>query len=159
MKVFISHQRADSTIAAEIANRLKTAHQIDSYLDVVDAVILRDADDLADHLRTEMGKCTNLIAVVSPATATSWWVPWEIGMATEKDHPLATFARASSALPSYLKKWPYLTSMTDVDAYARQSLVTSARRVVMESRGAETASLRGTTSEFYRALRKELNQL
>jgi hypothetical protein len=159
MKVFISHQRADSVVAAEIAGRLKSVHQIDSYLDVVDSVILRNADDLADHLRVEMGKCTNLIAVVSPATTTSWWVPWEIGMATEKDHPLATFARVPSELPSYLKKWPYLTSMPDVDAYARQSKSANVRRFVMESHGAETASLRTSTREFYQALRKELGQL
>jgi hypothetical protein len=162
MKVFISHQRADSAIATQIADRLKSVHQVDSYLDVVDSVILKSADDLADHLRVEMGKCTNLIAVVSPATATSWWVPWEIGMATEKDHPLATFARVSSELPSYLKKWPYLTSMANVDAYARQSKLANSRRVLVESLGmeshVETASLRKTTSDFYQALRKELNQ-
>jgi hypothetical protein len=39
MKVFISHQRADSRRATEIAAYLKQRHQIDSYLDVVDPLI------------------------------------------------------------------------------------------------------------------------
>lgn len=50
MKVFISHQQADSLIAGQIATYLKVRHQIDIYLDLVDTSI-SNGEDLADHLK------------------------------------------------------------------------------------------------------------
>lgn len=121
MKIFISHQKADTGQAASIAKRLWVYHSIDSYLDVIDPESSTKGDQLGEHLRDEMGKCDQLMAVVSYATKGSWWVPWEIGVATEKDYPIATYAGERTPLPEYLKKWPYLQSDQDLDIYARIS--------------------------------------
>jgi hypothetical protein len=88
VKVFVSHQKADSEIALAVAARLRVHHQIDSYLDVIDTNLALSGESLGEYLRAEMGKCTQLIAVVSASTKISWWVPWEIGIATEKNFPL-----------------------------------------------------------------------
>ena len=77
IKVFISHQSADATTARLLASRLKVHHSIDSYLDVIDPYINRSGEDLAAHIQEEMGKCTQLLAVVSEATKASQWVPWK----------------------------------------------------------------------------------
>ena len=53
IKVFLSHQKADSLKAAEIAQRLQSQHQIQSYLDVIDPYLGRPAEDLARHIRNE----------------------------------------------------------------------------------------------------------
>ena len=37
-----------------------------------------------DHIRENLNTCTDIIVVMSEATKESWWVPFEIGMATEK---------------------------------------------------------------------------
>lgn len=158
MKVFISHQLADSRLALSLANRLQTVHGIPSYLDVIDPNIRSSGDELVDHVKNELGKCTQLLAVVSEATRLSWWVPWEIGIATEKDFPLATYAGGVTTVPDYLRKWPYLRSDADLDRYAAASK--TAAKMFETKRGyvMESAALTSSTKEFYRVLRASLGQ-
>jgi hypothetical protein len=157
MKVFISHQKADTEIALHISQRLKYIHSIDSYVDVIDTSI-GNGEDLALHIQVQMDKCTQLIAVVSEATKTSWWVPWEIGVASEKDFPLATYSSGQLLPPEYLRKWPYLRSDEDIDSYARASK--SANKSFNQRRSSlneQVARIR-STREFYSTIRKSLNQ-
>lgn len=164
MKVFISHQKADSAKAAEIANRLRYYHSIDSYLDVIDPKIgTQEGPELAEHVRNQMDLCDSLLAVVSHDTAKSQWVPWEIGIATEKDFPLATYADTPLPLPEFLQKWPYIKSMSELDKYAyavKQMLGRS--RTAMRTKTYTTESFnqgnRTTTKEFYRNLRASLGR-
>lgn len=164
MKVFISHQQADSAKATQIAQHLYQFHRIDSYLDVVDPKIgLQQGPELADHVRKQMDTCDSLLAVVSYETAKSQWVPWEIGIATEKDFPLATYADTSLPLPEFLQKWPYIKSLTELDKYARavNRMAGRSRTAVLgKSYSAENLneSLRTTTKEFYRNLRTDLGR-
>lgn len=120
MRVFISHQQADSLLAGKISAYLTVNHKIDCYLDLVDPNASKAGDQLGDYLREVMGKCTQLMAVVSENTKGSWWVPWEIGVATEKDYPIATFAGDNTVLPEYLKKWPYLKTQSDLGYRQKQ---------------------------------------
>lgn len=159
MKIFLSHQRADALLSARIADRLKRVHDLDCYLDLIDPAAQRPIERLADHIRSEMGRCTQLLAVISPATANSQWVPWEIGMATEKDFPLATFSGGNALPPEFLRKWPYLRSDLDLDRYAAASK--AVRRAVVAKRSSglsESAATRDSTAEFYRTLRSSLGQ-
>jgi hypothetical protein len=156
MKVFISHQKADSATASAIARRLQTTHQIECYVDVIDPVLARSGESLGDYLRSEMGKCTQLIAVVSASTKSSQWVPWEIGMATEKQFPLATYLGDGTPTLEFLAKWPYLRSMSDVDEYANASR--SAQTVLRKSVLTQDAAQRSATGEFFRTLRAALRQ-
>lgn len=88
--VFVSHKSEDSRAATAVAARLK-ANEVEVYLDSFDPDA-KDGPDLADYLRDKMRLCHGLMAVVSEKTIQSWWVPWEIGMATERDMPLATYS-------------------------------------------------------------------
>ena len=158
IKVFLSHQKSDSQLAAQIAARLKYQHQIESYLDVIDPYVGGPVETLADHIRVEMGRCTQLLAVVSRATSQSQWVPWEIGVATEKDYPLATYSGDNQIPPEFLRKWPYLRSDRDLDEYARVSK--SAESTLLRKRATltETAALAQTAREFHATLRANLGQ-
>ncbi|CAN7725637.1 toll/interleukin-1 receptor domain-containing protein [Mesorhizobium amorphae] len=158
IKVFLSHQSADTLIAGQIAARLKRMHGIDSYLDVIDPYINRRGEDLAAHIRQEMGNCTQLLAVISDSTRSSQWVPWEIGVATEKDFPLATYASSGASTPEFLRKWPYLRSEADLDRYATASK--SARSTLVQKREylTESAARRTSTEEFFKTLRGSLGQ-
>ncbi len=160
MKVFISHQKADSKLAEKIATYLKTKHQMDYYLDIIDPDASKTGDRLGEYLRQVMGQCTQLLAVVSESTKSSWWVPWEIGVATEKDHPIATFAGDNTELPIYLKKWPYLKTTNDLDAYAKASGVALNEYNKRKSYAFESISVaqHSSTQEFYRSLRVDLGQ-
>jgi TIR domain len=158
MKVFISHQRGDSVLAGTVAHRLKTYHQIDCYIDLIDPDASKSGDKLGDYLRAQMGLCTQLLAVVSQNTKTSWWVPWEIGISTEKDQPIATYAGDNTSLPEYLRKWPYLRSQSDLDQYARVSKAAEQTLRRERSFKTEARARESSTALFYRELRASLGQ-
>lgn len=157
IKVFLSHQSSDSITATYIATRLRVHHSIESYLDVVDPGIRR-GEDLATHIQNEMGKCTQLLAVVSEATKNSQWVPWEIGVATEKDYPLATYLAGYATPPEFLKKWPYLRSDADIDRYAAASKAARSSFVQKRATLNEGVARIRSTSEFFSTLRSSLGQ-
>lgn len=48
-------------------------------------------------------------------------MPWEIGVATEKERFLASYVSDTATVPDYLIKWPYLRTQADLDAYIRES--------------------------------------
>lgn len=158
MKVFISHQRADADLAGSIAYRLRYVHQIDSYLDVIDPNANQAGDELGEYIRYQLSTCTQLMAVVSANTKTSWWVPWEIGVATEKDQPIATYAGDNTSLPEYLRKWPYLRSTPDLDAYAAVSKSAASTFNLRKGYINESQARRNSTQEFYKSLRARLGQ-
>lgn len=158
MKVFVSHQRADSQLASTVAHRLQAYHHIECYLDLIDPEASKTGDKLGEYLRVQMGLCTQLLAVVSQNTKASWWVPWEIGISTEKDQPIATYAGDNTTLPEYLRKWPYLRSQAELDEYARVSKATEQSYIREKSFRTEASARHSSTQQFYRDLRTRLGQ-
>jgi len=75
VKVFISHKKEDAEQAGAIAYHL-TANGLLVYLDVIDAQLGKSGPDLADYIRAQMDKCTQLLAVISAHTQASWWLPY-----------------------------------------------------------------------------------
>ena len=119
-KVFISHKNNDVDLAREVAARVRE-NGLQVYLDSIDTALLKDGSELADYLLNKMSECQQLIAVVSLSTANSWWVPWEIGVGSEKGLRMASYTENHVALPTYLKKWPGLHSGEDIDLYCKYS--------------------------------------
>lgn len=157
MKIFISHKSLDAALAIRVRDRLLVVHQIQSYLDVVDPALDKKGEDLAAYLRERMGSCTQLLAVVSAATQTSQWVPWEIGVATEKEFPLATYSDGARP-PEFLAKWPFMTNFAQLDVYAE---VSKSSNSLFESRKftATAATARGdAVRSFYSSIRSRLGQ-
>lgn len=74
---------------------------------------------LTSHLKAKLSECTHLTAVISNNTKFSWWVPFEIGLATEKDFPISTVVSYTNRdqLPDYLWKWPVLETAGDLEQY------------------------------------------
>ena len=119
-KVFISHKNTDSAVAEEVAQRVRI-NGLETYLDTIDDVLVKDGPDLADLLLARMGECQQLIAVVSSQTKDSWWVPWEIGVGSEKGFRMASYSEIYVSLPSYLEKWPALHTDRHIDLYCEYS--------------------------------------
>jgi hypothetical protein len=157
MKVFVSHQQADSAIASSVALRLRQ-NNVECYVDIIDRNIAQSGEVLGNYLRNEMGKCTQLLAVVSANTKQSSWVPWEIGVATEKNFPLATFFGDNTPAPEFLRQWPYLRSLSDVDHYVAASRLADRTFISKKVFVAEDSARRESTAEFFRSLRNSLRQ-
>jgi hypothetical protein len=98
------------------------------------------------------------MAVVSEVTKLSWWVPWEIGVATERRYPLATFGAGRCELPDYLRKWPYLAAESDIDTFVRISRATESL-VEQEVRHKTQDMARAVYADrFFRDIRSALGQ-
>lgn len=158
-KVFISHKNTDSALAARVAQRVRL-NGLDTYLDVIDDALVKDGPDLADLLLERMSKCDQLIAVVSESTKTSWWVPWEIGVGSEKGFRMASYSERSISLPSYLEKWPDLHSDLDIDLYCKLSEradaeIRSRTRTILNE-NARMNIRKSEALDFHKTLRAEL---
>ena len=123
--VFISHQARDTDTARGIAKSLQD-FGLDSYLDVEDEAIIADTPELEVRLRSIIAESTTLLAVMTAHTKESWWVPFEIGAARQADCLLASYVDRSSfghrELPSYLKRWPVVSSTSGLRVWAQDIL-------------------------------------
>lgn len=101
MKVFISHQQNDSEIATQIYNKLRL-HNVEAYLDVFDNALVSNSQALTEHLKSIVRKSSDILVVMSDRTKSSWWVPFEIGIAANQDLPTVTYLQDYVTLPEYL---------------------------------------------------------
>ena len=67
IRVFISHQQADSALAKQAYDFLEKNHKIECYLDLIDPEI-KKGEDLAQHLREKLSDCTQLLAKIGRAS-------------------------------------------------------------------------------------------
>lgn len=117
MPVFLSHKREDKPKALEIAQYLRNK-SIQCYVDVLDPE-LQTTDDITETLMKRVKQCTHLMAVVSDNTQKSWWVSFEIGVASELKRRITSFEIARANLPEFLEKWPILKTQSDLDLFAK----------------------------------------
>ncbi|MGG1254337.1 toll/interleukin-1 receptor domain-containing protein [Brevibacillus agri] len=117
-KVFISHKAEDADKAKRVALYLQR-NGISFYLDLLDDELFGNGEILTNHLRGKLNECTHLLAVITNNTKFSWWVPFEIGLATEKEYPISSYVSYwdKKQIPDYLWKWPVLETDTDLNNY------------------------------------------
>ena len=162
VRVFVSHQRKDSSLASHVASQIRL-RGLDTYVDVIDDALVKDGPQLADLLLARMNECQQLMAVVSTTTKESWWVPWEIGVGSEKGFRMASHSEHYVVLPSYLKKWPELHSNADISKYCslsreidQQIRIRQQRTVLSEQAGLNIRKSHAT--DFHTRLKARLGQ-
>lgn len=156
MPVFISYERSDEATATAVYAGL-TTRKITAYLDLLDPALVNSENATAPIL-AGVEKCTHLLTIVSATTKISWWVPFEIGAATRGAKRITTYHRDDSTLPDYLKIWPVLRSLAQLETYARRYFEDSSHG---ETNYAFAESYRKTLSrpqDFHAALRRDLGQ-
>ena len=153
MPVFISHKSSDKPKALEIANYL-TNRGVSSYIDVLDP-LLQSADNITAVIVKRVRECTHLIAVTSTETTKSWWVPFEIGVATDQERRIATFALQPSDLPEYLKKWPIMTNAHHLEHFI--ALYNRDKTVVALSANNATRDI-SSADTFHASLKRNIGQ-
>lgn len=155
MKVFISHKYEDSITAKQILEKLIESGA-DAYLDLLDANLLFEGEKLTQHIKDRLNECTDLMAVVSNDTQSSWWVPFEIGMAAQQDFPIVSYLKDGVTLPDYLSYWPKLKSLYDISKYVETKEYVS-RQIRSETLSKSHYTTKGTpTSRFYQELKSRL---
>ena len=111
--VFVSHRSEDDDIADQVARCVRTyglTAWVDSdYLDPSD-----DGPEMASKIKRVIERSYCLMAVVTRATSSSWWVPFEIGIASDMDRFLSSYGDPVMELPSFLAKWPRVKNHTEL---------------------------------------------
>lgn len=156
MKVFISHQQKDAVEAKMVYDTLRRSG-VDAYLDLLDSSLMKDGQRLTEHIMSQITESTDVIAVVSDNTKESWWVPFEIGVATDKPRPIATYICGPVLLPEYLDFWPQLRTQSDIVKYVqkRRSYTYAAfdnTRMLSES----VQIRKNSIAQFYSALNNDI---
>lgn len=156
MKVFISHKNTDQYIARRVLDVLKS-QGVDAYLDLLDNTIVYKGELLTKHIKSKINECTDILVVMSEETRYSWWVPFEIGMATQKDLPTVSYLQSGVELPDYLAYWPRLKNETDLLQYVVTRRYVQQQTII--GRSLEQSSFSNNTSEterFYAELKQRL---
>lgn len=156
MKVLLAHEHRDSNHAMQIARRLER-NDVEAYLSAVDTFTDLGSAPLSESIRNEMSQCSQLIVVVSAAAAFSWWIPLEIGIAMEKAYPIVSFALDNGSLPDYLRKWPYLQRLNEIDEYCAEAKRTYWPSFIQASY-IVGANARCGAEQFHRDLKLRLGQ-
>lgn len=154
MKIFISHKQEDSEIAGLICRRLNELGA-KAYLDLLDNQICTKGKELTEHIKEKLNDCSDILVVMSKKTEESWWVPFEIGMAAQKDFPVVSYLIDNIQLPDYLEYWPRLRKPSDLDKY-----ILAKNNVILENmtgnKGSFNKSYTSETQQFYDKLRQML---
>jgi len=153
MSVFLSHKKENEKEALIIARYLEI-NNIQYYIDVFDPNI-QDTDDITSLLLKRVRGCTHLMAIVSEYTEKSWWVPFEIGVASEIEKRITSFQLKSIKMPDFLSKWPIIKSMEDLEIFVKLYRQDSA--VNLSERKYATASI-SNADQFHKKLKASLYQ-
>ena len=98
--VFVSHTTSDDNLADGVASCIRTC----GLTAWVDSDYLASHDDgpgMASKIKRVIGRSYCLLAIVTNATNASWWVPFEIGVASETNKFLSTYGSPRVPLPSF----------------------------------------------------------
>src|SRR4051794_4658010 len=154
MPVFISHRNADNALAQRVFLFLME-RGILCYIDDLDKEA-KTTNDVTALLLRRLEMTTHLMAVVTHNTAGSWWVPFEIGVATEAAKRIASYTPARILLPGYLLKWPALQSDTELSSFAAE--YRRDRSVIERRAGSGRPAQRADADTFHRSLKALIGQ-
>lgn len=113
VNVFIAHQKNDVHIASDVQKRLKKM-QIKSFLDVTDNG-QTGFESITDWIVANLRKSTHVLVVYTNNTKSSEWVPFEIGMAYEREEGIAILdSQHIVGKPSYLNDLPLIPDMVSL---------------------------------------------
>ncbi|MCC6357347.1 MAG: toll/interleukin-1 receptor domain-containing protein [Phycisphaerales bacterium] len=154
MPVFISHRTADDEKARSMAGYLQQRHNIKCYLDDFDPQAA-STKHITDVIVRAVNTCTHLMALITNATAGSWWVPFEIGVARQGERRITSYDNSTVTLPEYLTEWPVLRSQGDLDTFAEAYHLDKQARPIIEKYGEWRRDIR-TAEDFHSRLKASL---
>lgn len=123
--VFISHKREDADLAKAAADTLCEMN-VDVWLDLTELgetqpAMASEHLTLTEAIETGLQNSTHLLALITPRTQNSWWVPFEIGVCRALRKEMAFFLhRDLPGLPSYLVVGEWLCDQQSFFAWAER---------------------------------------
>ena len=117
--VFVSHTTEDDELAEEVARCVRT-YGLTAWVDSDHLAPDDDGPTMGERIKGVIGRSYSLLAIVTNATNGSWWVPFEIAVASDKNRFLSTFGNPRVALPSFLEAWPRVTDHDELHKWCKR---------------------------------------
>ncbi len=95
--VFVSHRSGDDDVAEEVA-RCVRSYGLTAWVDSDHLHASDDGPQMASKIKRVIERSYCLMAVVTQATESSWWVPFEIGIASDMDRFLSSYGGSSGLM-------------------------------------------------------------
>lgn len=137
--VFISHQKSDKDAAKKVADYLMSSG-IDVYFDEYDKELKihyqsNNPKAVTDAIRKGINNSSHMLAIVSPNTLTSSWVPFEIGYGFDKTDlgVLCLKGIPKGKLPEYVRTAPIIRDIYDLNKLI-STLTKSTENVLLEAK-------------------------
>lgn len=126
--VFISYQKDDKYSAIKVAEYLEKSG-IDVYIDIYDtdlkfSVQSNNPKAVTDLILKGINNSSHMIAIISPNTIQSKWVPFEIGYGYDKTDLAVLCLRgiAKGSLPEYTRTASIIRDIYDLNNYISRIL-------------------------------------
>ena len=108
--VFVSHASKDDQLADEMARCIRSCG-LSAWVDSDHLGPHDDGPGTAYEIKQVIERSYCLLVIVTGATDTSWWVPFEIGVAFDLSRVLSTYDEHGKSLPSFLAAWPRVKTL------------------------------------------------
>ena len=105
--VFVSHTTREDDLATEVAISIQS-QGLTTWVDSDYLAADHDGPEMASKIQEAINRSYCLLAIVTNATKESWWVPFEIGVAWDRNKYLSTYGVPQMPLPSFLIAWPHV---------------------------------------------------
>jgi hypothetical protein len=120
VSIFISHKKEDENKAIIISNYIKEKYGFHTYVDALDPEI-QEYDNVTGRIVDKLRESTHLLVIFSEHTIKSMWVPFELGVAYEREEGIGVYIwpdeELSYDLPEYLDEFPKLKNKKHLDEY------------------------------------------
>lgn len=163
MRVFISHKREDTELAKKYAEDFENLG-FSFYLDAYDSHISK-SNDRGSLINQEIIQSTDLLVIHTKHTKGSWWVPFEVGLSTAAKNRIVTITHVNAPeLPSFLRKWPIVTSNKEYAIYLSElkkqntELLTESRNINFAKSMESLLRTTNTSETFHNKLKTLFGQ-
>ena len=130
VKLSISYSQEDRETALRIGSMCDELR--------IDHVLDERNDWLMHALRQRPEGSTHLLVIVSPANEKSWWLPFQLGRATEHGITIVPYqARLTQGLPSFLRDSSRVVGLESLGGHVRslQELHSTKRAAAADTSG------------------------
>ena len=117
--VFVSHTTKDDDVAEEVAECIRS-FGLTAWVDSDFLEPTQDGPGMASKIQGVISRSYCLLAVVTNATSTSWWVPFEIGVAWDSNKYLSTYGDPRVTLPTFLLVWPRVKDHQELHSWCEE---------------------------------------
>jgi hypothetical protein len=123
--IFLSHISVNKEIAGMIGDYISTNGDIDIYFDGNDenlqsAIKKSDLHEITRFIEKGLSYSTHILCLVNQETASSWWLPYEIGFARKSGKKISSLIlKGNSHIPNYLKIGRILRGVKSLNKYMK----------------------------------------